>query len=255
MMAARRLSRAHHEFRFGRRELAVLGAVFCLIASLVFVAGVVVGREMSRSKARAEVPRESRLDGGGRAARGRHRQDGGQAGRGEGHVLPHADRADAGPPAGREAHGRGADGSEGRAGADSRCRRCSRCRRAGGAARRRARSVADRAGGAPRRPRAQDAEGADGRPDAAHPPPRATRPARVGAPQPARPPAQVAAASGHVRARGVDRAGERLPEPGSGRGAPRAAGGAGVRRLRLSLAHRGRPTALPRPGRSVSGAE
>ena len=61
MMAARRLSRAHHEFRFGRRELAVLGAVFCLIASLVFVAGVVVGREMSRSKARAEVPRESRL--------------------------------------------------------------------------------------------------------------------------------------------------------------------------------------------------
>jgi len=61
MMATRRLSRAHHEFRFGRRELAVLGAVFCLIASLVFVAGVVVGREMSRSKARAEAPRESRL--------------------------------------------------------------------------------------------------------------------------------------------------------------------------------------------------
>ena len=32
-------------------------------------------------------------------------------------------------------------------------------------------------------------------PDATHPPPRATRPARVGAPQPARPPAQVAVAS------------------------------------------------------------
>jgi cell division septation protein DedD len=62
MMATRRLGRAHHEFRFGRRELAVLGTVFCLIASLVFVAGVVVGREMSRGKAaRAEASREHRL--------------------------------------------------------------------------------------------------------------------------------------------------------------------------------------------------
>jgi cell division septation protein DedD len=61
MMATRRLGRAHHEFRFGRRELAVLGAVFCLIAGLVFVAGVVVGREMARGKARADTARAPRL--------------------------------------------------------------------------------------------------------------------------------------------------------------------------------------------------
>jgi len=59
---ARRLGRARHEFRFGARELAVLGAVFCLIASLVFAAGVVVGREMAKTKGagRAEIGREHR---------------------------------------------------------------------------------------------------------------------------------------------------------------------------------------------------
>jgi DedD protein len=63
MMATRRLGRTHHEFRFGRRELVVLGAVFCLIASLVFAAGMVVGREMARGKgaARADATREHRL--------------------------------------------------------------------------------------------------------------------------------------------------------------------------------------------------
>ena len=62
MMATRRLGRTHHEFRFGRRELVVIGAVCCLIASLVFAAGIVVGREMTRGKgaARAEATREHR---------------------------------------------------------------------------------------------------------------------------------------------------------------------------------------------------
>jgi cell division septation protein DedD len=61
-MHARGLGRARHEFRFGRRELVVLGAVFCLIVSLVFAAGVVVGREMAKGKgaARAEAGREHR---------------------------------------------------------------------------------------------------------------------------------------------------------------------------------------------------
>ena len=59
---ARGFGRARHEFRFGARELAVLGAVSCLIASLVFAAGVVVGREMAKGKGagRAEVGREHR---------------------------------------------------------------------------------------------------------------------------------------------------------------------------------------------------
>ena len=63
MMATRRLGRAHHEFRFGRRELVVLGAVFCLIASLVFAAGIVVGRETVRGRGagHAEATREHRL--------------------------------------------------------------------------------------------------------------------------------------------------------------------------------------------------
>ena len=62
-MATRRYGRARHEFRFGGRELVVLGAVFCMIASLVFAAGVVVGRETARGKgsARVEVGREPRL--------------------------------------------------------------------------------------------------------------------------------------------------------------------------------------------------
>ncbi len=61
MMHARRLGRAQHEFRFGGRELAVLGAVAGLIATLVFAAGIVVGRETTRGKAvRAENGREHR---------------------------------------------------------------------------------------------------------------------------------------------------------------------------------------------------
>ena len=63
MMSARRLGRARHEFRFGGRELALVGAVFCLIASLVFVAGVVVGREMVRAKGARGEAREHRLPG------------------------------------------------------------------------------------------------------------------------------------------------------------------------------------------------
>jgi cell division septation protein DedD len=61
-MHARGLSRARHEFRFGGREIAILGAVFCLIASLVFAAGVMVGREMARPKGapRADAGREHR---------------------------------------------------------------------------------------------------------------------------------------------------------------------------------------------------
>ncbi|HEY7139333.1 MAG TPA: SPOR domain-containing protein [Methylomirabilota bacterium] len=63
MMSARRLGRPRHEFRFGGRELVVLGVVFCLIVSLVFVAGVMVGRESARPKgaARADAGREHRL--------------------------------------------------------------------------------------------------------------------------------------------------------------------------------------------------
>jgi cell division septation protein DedD len=62
MMSARR-SRARHEFRFGGRELVVIGVVFCLIAGVVFAAGVVVGRETVRGKgaARVEGAREPRL--------------------------------------------------------------------------------------------------------------------------------------------------------------------------------------------------
>jgi cell division protein FtsN len=62
VMHTRRPSRVRHEFRFGGREIVVLGAVLCLIASLVFAAGVVVGREMARVKGtpRAEWGREHR---------------------------------------------------------------------------------------------------------------------------------------------------------------------------------------------------
>jgi cell division septation protein DedD len=70
MIATRRLGRARHEFRFGGRELAVLGAVFCLIAGLLFAGGVIVGREMGRrGAARLDAARElERPDApGGRA--------------------------------------------------------------------------------------------------------------------------------------------------------------------------------------------
>jgi cell division septation protein DedD len=64
MMVGRRLGRAHHEFRFGTRELVVLGGVACLIAGFVFVAGVVVGRETTRGRgpAHVEVGRDPRRD-------------------------------------------------------------------------------------------------------------------------------------------------------------------------------------------------
>jgi hypothetical protein len=64
MMVGRRLGRAHHEFRFGTRELVVLGGVACLIAGFVFVAGVVVGRETTggRGPAHVEVGRDPRRD-------------------------------------------------------------------------------------------------------------------------------------------------------------------------------------------------
>ena len=64
MMATRRLGHAHHEFRVGTRELIVLGGFACLIAGLVFVAGVVVGRETThgRDPAPVEVGRDPRRD-------------------------------------------------------------------------------------------------------------------------------------------------------------------------------------------------
>ena len=60
MIATRRLGRARHEFRFGTRELVVLGVVFCLIVGFAFAAGVLVGRETSRGRraARVEAARE-----------------------------------------------------------------------------------------------------------------------------------------------------------------------------------------------------
>jgi cell division septation protein DedD len=59
MIATRRLGRARHEFRFGARELTVLGAVFCLIAGLLFAGGILVGREMGRKgAARLEAARD-----------------------------------------------------------------------------------------------------------------------------------------------------------------------------------------------------
>ena len=67
MIATRRLGRARHEFRFGTRELVIIGAVFCLITGLVFAGGVLVGREMTRGKstARVEVVPDSRGDADG----------------------------------------------------------------------------------------------------------------------------------------------------------------------------------------------
>jgi cell division septation protein DedD len=65
MIATRRLSRVRHEFRFGTRELVVIGVVFGLITGLVFAGGVLVGREMARGKktAKVEVVPEFRGDG------------------------------------------------------------------------------------------------------------------------------------------------------------------------------------------------
>jgi hypothetical protein len=68
MVATRRLGHAHHEFRFGTRELVVLGGFACLIAGLVFVAGVVVGREATRGRGPAHVeaggdPRRDDVEG------------------------------------------------------------------------------------------------------------------------------------------------------------------------------------------------
>jgi hypothetical protein len=64
MMATRRANRARHDFRFGTRELVVLGGLVCLIAGLVFVAGVVVGRETTRGRgpAHVEAGRDPRRD-------------------------------------------------------------------------------------------------------------------------------------------------------------------------------------------------
>jgi hypothetical protein len=63
-MATRRVNRARHDFRFGTRELVVLGGLACLIAGLVFVAGVVVGRETTRGRgpAHVEAGRDPRRD-------------------------------------------------------------------------------------------------------------------------------------------------------------------------------------------------
>jgi cell division septation protein DedD len=59
VIATRRLGRARHEFRFGGRELLVLGAVSCLVAGLLFAGGVLVGREFGRKgAARADAVRE-----------------------------------------------------------------------------------------------------------------------------------------------------------------------------------------------------
>jgi cell division septation protein DedD len=67
MIATRRLVRARHEFRFGARELVVIGAVFCLVTGLVFAGGILVGREMAKKgAARLDAGRESgRYDANG----------------------------------------------------------------------------------------------------------------------------------------------------------------------------------------------
>ena len=115
-------------------------------------------------------------------------------------------------------------------------------------------SVADRAGGAPRRPRAQDAEGA-GAATCSPSPTARHAPGPRGAPQPVRPPAQVAAASAtsepEVWTVQVNAFRSRaLAEELRARLAAR-----GFDAYVFPSPHRGRPTALPRPGRSVSGAE
>ena len=191
MMATRRLSRAHHEFRFGRRELAVLGAVFCLIASLVFVAGVVVGREMSRSKARADVPRESRLS----AAEGHRGGDPVKtaATRAEEKVTfyrtltaPTQDLPQVGKPTVEERMVPKDDPVPAPAPAPAADAAPAEPRAATPEAPR-TDPEASRAAAERKTPKAADA---------GHPPPRAKGPTRVGAPQPVRPPgAQVAAAS------------------------------------------------------------
>ena len=72
MIVTRRLGRTRHEFRFGTRELVIIGVVLCLITGLVFAGGVLVGREMTRGKstARVEVVPESRADADGLRADG-----------------------------------------------------------------------------------------------------------------------------------------------------------------------------------------
>ncbi len=71
MIASRRLGRARHEFRFGTRELVIIGVVFCLITGLVFAGGVLVGREMARGKrtAQVDVVPELRADADGLGTR------------------------------------------------------------------------------------------------------------------------------------------------------------------------------------------
>jgi DedD protein len=56
MLTARRASRPRHEFRFGPREIAVLGAVVLVIWGLTFALGVLVGREMAPTGSRAKAP-------------------------------------------------------------------------------------------------------------------------------------------------------------------------------------------------------
>lgn len=56
MLTARRAPRPRHEFRFGPREVAVLGAVVLVIWGLTFALGVLVGREMAPTGSRAKAP-------------------------------------------------------------------------------------------------------------------------------------------------------------------------------------------------------
>jgi cell division protein FtsN len=69
VIATRRTARVRYEVRFGTREMVVAGVASCVIAGLIFTAGVLVGRERGaggRGPPRAEAPREAgRPEAGG----------------------------------------------------------------------------------------------------------------------------------------------------------------------------------------------
>ena len=213
MMATRRLGRTHHEFRFGRRELVVIGAVFCLIASLVFAAGIVVGREMTRGKGvgprgarRASIGSRSRKGCAGGDAPAKT-----AATRAEEKVTfyrtltaPTQDLPQVGKPTIEErlVPKDRAAGPGGRSRAGARPGRADPPRPAPEVSQ--PAPEAPRAAPEPRTPKAAEVA----------PAPRPARVARAPAVTPGRPaPTQLAAAADDRGAGGVDGAGERLPEP------------------------------------------
>jgi cell division septation protein DedD len=175
-----------HEFRFGTRELVVIGVVFGLITGLVFAGGVLVGREMSRGKktVKAEVVPESRSDGEALRSEAPTKT---AATRAEEKVTfyrtltaPTQDLPQVGKPTVEE---RLVPKDE-PAAADP--------------APETPKAAPEAAKPDPEPPRASPPERRTPKTvEAPHPPPRAARPTRVGPPQPVRPaPSQVAAASG-----------------------------------------------------------